>query len=250
MPNPKFPQNLPLPTLHTKPSWHNRTGRPDRSACAVLNATDIDYQAHYQPTPHYYRNARCPTPPPPNPKKPIAVGTATVDAYTLLHTIRWELPHQLQGDLRTKKANALKSRYDPIPGEPTANPNRGATRTKILGLPACTLPHPHGWQQTITVHRVHLHTTLKMSYILCPRCKKRARKLFLPLCTEQEYLDARLAHAAINMFRARHPNAPGTQEEADLIKRYSALFPPRSLLCKQCLNLRYGEAKPTAPVAS
>ena len=38
-------------------------------------------------------------------------------------------------------------------------------------------------------------------------------------------------------------NSPGTPLQAQLITRYGILFPPRTLLCANCLDLSYGEAK-------
>ena len=121
------------------------------------------------------------------------------------------------------------------------NPNKGAAREKTLALPDSPYPHPKGWQQTLTIKRYRTPPGFYRHDLLCHRCNKQAYKLFLVLCTPQEYHDANLAHATMIMFRARHPNAPGTPEEAQLIQRYAPILSPRSLLCRHCLNLRYAE---------
>jgi len=138
---------------------------------------------------------------------------------------------------------------------------------KMLGLPA-------DWSASLTLERYIQHAKLKQHFLVCPvcgppagvstassiaaashaaeppgnqdtpgrgpaaigaamntstACKKplpsklpggRVTKLFLPLCTPREWEDAQR-----------------------LLKRYAELFPGRTLRCRQCLGLRYGELK-------
>ncbi|MEM6506057.1 MAG: hypothetical protein AAF711_11485, partial [Planctomycetota bacterium] len=196
----------------------------------------------------------------------------------LLH--KGERPYPLQGDFRTAKSNAMKSgtsaqwtRKDRILGNGPVNPNRGVgfSRYKMLGLPA-------EWSTTVRIERVVRHAKLRQHFFVCPVCGNqkdreaaatrrvagpagrrpaaittartdripgRCTKLYLPLCTAREGEDALLAQLWLDSHprNLTHPNRPLSPEEAKLIERYSALFAPRRLRCRQCLGLRYGEMK-------
>ncbi len=166
----------------------------------------------------------------------------------------------MQGDYRTPKSNAMKPRHPS-----GVNPNRGvgfSMRRKILGLPA-------EWETTLTIERIRQHARLSQHFLVCPVCGSpdptqaagpaerspaaqpqrlprklpggRVTKLYLPLCTEQEWEDAQRAHLWLRTYS--HPNRPLSPEAAALIERYAELFPGRQLRCRQCLGLRYGEVK-------
>lgn len=242
MPDPTLPN---LATLSTTPSWVNRAGRVDRSGCLELRAGEV---WRWVPSEDWRRArtfARRATSPDwrwgsakPNPDARVArelTAPFIVAARFLfeLHDRRW--PHLLVGDMRTTKSNVMR-----VEGKTGVrqfeNPNRGALRTKILGLDI-------DWRQTITVERWRLHERLSCHYLLCPRCGAKKAKLFMVLCTETEIDDATLAHAWLARRDTVAGNQPGTAAEAELIARYGLLFPPRTLLCRACLGLRYGEVK-------
>ncbi len=307
----RHPPALPpkLQTLHTKPSWHNRAGRVDRSACFVLTASQLwrrvpDDQWTYR-LGKPLRNASADHSQPPvhnragKPQRCVRPGVARrlpkslCDRYAdhplyardrwLLH--KWQQPDPLQGDFRTTKTNALKSRQraqpmrqDAVLGTGPINPNRGvgfAMGLKRLG-PDCL------WNTTLRIERIVQHANLKQHFLICPVCRSvaagsqpggqttpihpsghgptatksslpklpggRVTKLYLPLCTEQEYDDAQLAHLWLQTHT--HPNRPLSPTALQLINRYSEFFDPpdapgRQLRCRHCLGLRYGEVKPT-----
>ncbi|MCC6907010.1 MAG: hypothetical protein IT430_03630 [Phycisphaerales bacterium] len=256
-----------LATLHTKPSWHNRAGRTDRSACIELRTSELWRHADFPPhrLPGYntrLSNAPAPASPsdssaPPRPRgtRPcrIAIARVTLDARFLNNLHEKRKPQQLAGDLRSRKSNIMKCRYREAPYITAANPNKGATRLKRLGLPA------DDWTQTIAVERWFfplpprfdpylncMQPRYRLQHFLqCPRCKRKVTKLFLPLCTADEYRDAGFAQEYITLLNT-HPltrNAPATPLDAAIATRYTPLFQPRTLLCRTCLHLRYGEAR-------
>ena len=179
------------------------------------------------------------------------------------------LPHQLQGDQRTTKTNAMKDNFlSPSPpgrgvrGEGlflSPNPNKGATRTKMLGL-------WEAWHQTIRIERWRLHKRLAQHFLICPNspsllspsplgrgvrgedlhsspCQGKSLKLFIPLCTKAEALDADLAEACLNQLDIRS-TITQTSIVPNLINRYGLLFRnERKLVCRKCLNLRYGQVR-------
>jgi hypothetical protein len=89
---------------------------------------------------------------------------------------------------------------------------------------------------------------LSISSSLRPPCLRRVTKLFLPLCTEAELLDAELAEGWIKLLdaTAAASRIPLPREllahRAKLIDRYGLLFggSTRPLRCRNCLKLRYG----------
>ncbi len=78
-------------------------------------------------------------------------------------------------------------------------------------------------------------------------CTGKTYKLFLPLCTEREYLDSLLALNWLNLVASLRAQrlipAAGTRDEALLIDRYALLFHPRIPLCRRCLGIHYGKVK-------
>ncbi|MEM9345626.1 MAG: hypothetical protein AAGB26_03300 [Planctomycetota bacterium] len=248
-----------LHTLNTKPTWHNRAGRVDRSACFVLTV-----RQHWRGIPEGEWNYRLGLPPSgawrlnnPRPAHDIHGLKGLCDRYAevtfsardlwLLH--RHDPPYPLQGDFRTAKSNALRTgeraqwmRKDHILGDGPVNPNRGAgfKQYKRLGLPA-------EWQTTLRIERVVQHAKLRQHFFVCPLCSSRSTKLFLPLCTPREGEDALIAQLWLksHLGNVTNPNRPLSADAAKLIERYGALFEPRQLRCRQCLGLRYGELKPS-----
>lgn len=260
-----------LATLHTKPSWHNRAGRIDRSGCFQLRASTIwrgakflapsptasslPYPAlrgrvgkgalsksHAKPCMGRLQRPRC-----------IATATRYLNSIIFERFPRAARSRELVGDHRTRKSNVMKSRFDNRPGEPAVNPNKGPDRTKMFGIPI------ELWEQTLTIQRwrfplpprydprtdsVRPHARTQ-HFILCPRCQRKVCKLFLPMCSEEELRDAILAQQYATLL-ATHPltrNAPLTPHDAAIITRYRAIFAPRTFTCGPCLHLRYGEAK-------
>lgn len=265
-----------LKTFPLKPSWHNRAGRIDRSACVEIAARHIwrsttlpplravppleAGRAFHDATTTSSRRIlaapRC-----------IAAATQVITTHYLIRVRDHKKPVRLDGDRRTRKSNIMKSRYADPPYRRASNPNFGATLLKILGL------DPYAWEQTLTIQRwafplpwthrnfnrafpipVHgpggrrthvIQPCRFQHFLLCPNCNVKVAKLFLPLCYEQEKRDADLAQQWATLF-ATHPatrNKPMTPAEAAIITRYAPLFEPRRLVCRKCLRLRYGEAK-------
>ncbi len=237
------PRDIPrLQTFTQLASWQNRAGRIDRSACVELKASDL------------WRSIPPEAPPPEGWQKTtrkrqgkshrLAQTQVIVSAYDLQALHDNKPPFTLQGDQRTTKSNALRNQ--PSPPKPTfsergpssgGNPNRGQSRTKLLGLPTT-------WSQTLTLQRWQMHARLQQHFFACPRCNDRALKLFLPLCTEQELHDALTAKLWLDSNQKRIATSSTLRPEASsLLSRYAVLFPPRSLLCRKCLGLRYGEVR-------
>lgn len=178
----------------------------------------------------------------------------TITAHDLhtLHSAR--NPFVLQGDHRTRKSNAMKpcKNTTDFPQSAKLNPNAGACRDKILGLPINWSQHITLLTPTRTQHEAAQHNsnntptpTANHWSLECPLCNIRRRKLFLPLCTEAEANDAALAQLWLQTHE--HTIRPHMTTlnalRIALIERYSTLFTPRSLTCRKCLHLRYGESK-------
>jgi len=228
----------PLETLHTRPSWHNGAGRIDRSACVELRASDVHPTVLFPPPRRHNRTKGLET-----------ATTATVTARFLSELHDHRVPRHLVGDLRTSKSNVMRRPNQPVrtdkhirlhePG-PAINPNKGATRTKMLGLWA-------DWSQNIRIERHRLHERLAQHFLICPLCKKKYVKLFMPMCTREEARDADLAEPWINRLDAffqrtrRAMPADVLHQRAEVIARYGVLFEEgRRLLCRKCIGLRYG----------
>jgi hypothetical protein len=70
-------------------------------------------------------------------------------------------------------------------------------------------------------------------------CPQRVLKLYMVMCTQAEADDADRAQAWIESI----PPAMVAKHRAEIARleeRYGILFWPRSLMCRQCLGLRYG----------
>ena len=250
----------PLRTRHAQPSWVNRSGSIDRSACVELRASDIWPFAAFATIAHpCHHGAR-------NPGLVHgyreAASEINVSARFLARRQANHRPRHLQGDLRTTKSNVMRPSFlPPLPvgeggGEglqrkhvrihrptPALNPNKGAPQTKFLGL------WEH-WSQTIRIERWRLHDRLAQHFLICPGCNQKFRKLFMPMCTNVEARDADLAEEWINQLdaRCRITRAPLPAslmaQRASILDRYSLLFTTgRQLVCRKCLGLRYGEVR-------
>lgn len=259
------PHPLTLPTLHTKPTWHNRAGRVDRSACAVVRASDLWRYATFKPS----RNSKGRT----------HSANYRLTAHEFDYLLGRVRPRILKGDRRTSKSNAMRpeDRLVPAPHDVACNPNQGATRTKRLCLNS-------DWSQTLRLERWRFPKNEKKStramnkidecekklddvapwssksraelrgylghpesrtqhFLICPTCKRKCTKLFLPQCTQQESNDSLIAENYLRDIARRFANTPGTQLEAQLNQRYGILFHPRLLRCRHCLGLRYGDVR-------
>ena len=176
-----------LVTLRTPPSWLNRAGRVDRSACFVVGVGALWRRipaSGWRDTARAAHKRRTQT--------PERVGTTTLTAHDLWVLHRHETPRRVAGDARTTKSNALKA-GDAIGGldqrsvraqtiaadktadgvggfdQPAVNPNRGigfAMRRKILGLPT-------DWEATLTIERYRQHARLSQHFLVCPVCGGR-----------------------------------------------------------------------------
>jgi hypothetical protein len=229
-----------LQTLERKPSWHNRAGRIDRSACAFVNASWLWRRADFKSSPTSAGR--------------LARGTYEITAADFDWLMRFVKPHNVQGDYRTTKSNAMRGRYVATPHRPGANPNHGATREKMLGLPAdwCQALIIERWQfpkherkspVAVAYARKGHIAARRQHFLICPTCRRKCTKLFLPQCTADEYGDARAAQDYLRRRQQHCPNRPGTSFEAQLIERYGILFDHRVLQCRLCLGIRYGEIR-------
>ncbi len=197
---------LELPTLDQKPSWTNRAGRVDRSACFVLRCSTLWRDAEYQPAARVVRGLE-------------TRGRITLIADHLAHLVRTRQPRTLRGDRRTQKSNAL-------------------TQAR---LPRPPLHLPDDWSQTFTIERWRLHANLAQHFFACPRCGERALMLFLPQCTEAEQRDAHFAAAYLRLYQNDLIRHSQFEIRDSLLRRYAPLLPPRPLLCRKCLGVRYGD---------
>ncbi|MFK7789108.1 MAG: hypothetical protein AB8C95_06360 [Phycisphaeraceae bacterium] len=251
-----------LATLNTKPTWHNRAGRVDRSACLTLTAakhwrhlTDRAWTYRY-PARQSIRHAK---------GKCDRFADLRYWARDLWTLHKNEQPYPLQGDFRTTKSNAMRAhstrnnftqriqgqRNAPIHGDGTINPNRGVGFNfyKRLGLDCM-------WQTNLRIERYVQHANLKQHFFVCPVCDDkndseiaatlrvagpagrrpaaigntrskslppgRITKLYLPLCTPREYEDAHIAETWLKTNV--NPNRPLSPIALQLIERYSELF--------------------------
>lgn len=152
---PHLPPQLNLPTLHTKPSWQNRTGNTDRSAVCQLKASKIWPLIPPEYFKIYHKQKFTDTCPK-NRQPAILTAQAeiTINEQIIQYLNNREKPLQIRGDYRTTKSNAMKTptiiiqphatNSKPLPQNQNQNqnkkhtqqpnPNRGATQTKILAL--------------------------------------------------------------------------------------------------------------------
>ncbi len=262
-----------LVTLSRKPSWLNRSGRVDRSACVELRASDIwrlvaehhwrscgsQRQArtrehathHHDAARSAYRAGRL------RPhREAFALFTITARLLARLHETRG--PLQLAGDFRSVKSNAMNTHYRDSRTSIARNPNRGGMRIKKLGVwDGCDAGDEHsprlrtGWTQAVRLERWRLHARLAQHFLICPCCQRKHLKLFMPLATQKEVEDARLAEGWVRMLDARQTAGRIALDRehlvlrARMIERYGPLFRTggRELRCRACLGVRYGEVK-------
>jgi hypothetical protein len=261
-------QPPPIPhlrSLRSKPSWVNRAGRVDRSACFEVSASELWRRIPAQ----RWSEARSST-------GREARADFKVYAWLLQWLHNHRQPRELVGDWRTRKSNAMKdSIIDPAPppywrGDLNVNfapnPNKGATRTKKLGLwGAGSIGFPDDeWSQVVRVERwdrkargikgsrdqgasippSHQH------FLICPACNRKMVKLMMVLCSEQEIDDAEIAEGWVRMIdahpvyrRLRMNNSELGTRYSELVSRYGLLFRGRRLVCRNCLGVRYGEVR-------
>ena len=276
--DPAHPAPPDLATLHRKPSWHNRAGNVDRSACLEIRASELWRLIH----PRKFQRT-------PSAAGRQASAAITIDSTFIFNLHQTRLPRTLIGDQRTPKSNAMKTARDGSPrrrhrkphDQPWIaladstdfhypNPNKGAARTKMLGLWTGDEPgyiNAGPWKQTIAVERwrrtsraaqprrragshQRSHIPAHEHFLICPQCKTKRKKLFMILAHEQEVIDAEMAEGWINLIDA-HPNwhrvctadEALSAKRARLISRYGLLFRDRRLLCAACLGLRWGEVR-------
>lgn len=181
-----------LKSLHTRPTWHNRAGRIDRSACFTLTASqlwrripDDDWAYRVKPPSNASADAFDQYGRPITPRRlPKGLcdryATRTLWARDLWLMHKWQWPRTLQGDHRTPRSNAMRMGVGssalgvgkkPGPQNPTPitqnppNPNRGVgfNLYKMLGLNCL-------WQTTLTIERYVQHAKLKQHFLVCPVC--------------------------------------------------------------------------------
>lgn len=141
MPGHSLPNPPRLKTLATKPTWVNRAGRVDRSACMELRASELRQGVIFRKEPRTN-----------DPAKPIMSAMVRVSAPLIAHLHAQRQPFALSGDKRTQKSNAMKDRKYPVVTDSLHNPNKGAARTKHLALNA--EGHFAGvWEQTVRIER-------------------------------------------------------------------------------------------------
>lgn len=150
-----------LRSLHRQPSWVNRAGNVDRSACFEVRASEVWPQISRDDWDRARTSAG---------RQAAAVLIVTARILRDLHDSR--PPQQLVGDWRTHKSNVMKGSQSTHARECMGirervgfagdlnlnfafNPNKGATRTKKLGLwGAGQLGFPdHDWEQTVRIER-------------------------------------------------------------------------------------------------
>lgn len=256
-----------LPTLNQTPSWCNARGAIDRSACMEIKVSEARRLASCANA--TVRRAV-------NGRGRLAAVVITITARDLARLADRRLPRALAGDLRTARANAMRppsfkrSRYSmntfrcrvtraqPIAWPPAAaldpNPNRGAARSKRLGL-------RHSWSQSVTIETWKYPRRIRHAYFfVCPghvsatglstrkpgrehpssrRCPQRCLKLMFVQCTNAELRDANLAQVWMNSL----PAAVAREHRIviqRLVARYGLILQPRTLLCPRCLGVRYG----------
>ncbi len=288
-----------LVTFDQPPSWCNRGGQLDRSACVEVRVSEVRRLAgcvihHGRARP----DGRGPTQlvtPLPNERRArnghgrLATGVWTISArhVDLLHARR--KPRILAGDWRTRRAavmyppycdphatfphrlphNALAAR--PMDAALDGNPNKGATRSKMIGLHL-------DWSQPLRIEKwMFEHRIRPAYYLICPAmfmlhnsplpprrgrgvpvndprlpplsscpagrkatgCPQRTLKLLLVQCTAAEDRDAMLAQLWIDSL-PQLVRAPQRETIQRLMQRYGPIMEPRTLMCARCLGVRYG----------
>ncbi len=282
-----------LPTFDQLPSWCNRMGKIDRSACVEVRVSEVrrlalsvivdgkvrsDGRGRTQlvsPLPRE-RSAR-------SSQGRVASGVFNISARMVHELHRHRLPRELGGDLRTHRAHAMcpptrdpngpfvnrlpHNAPLPIPWDAglEGNPNKGATRTKMIGL-------AYEWTQPLRIEKWVFPKRIRPAYyLICPGtflrnrapgeksdtdprlpplstvkagrkatgCPQRALKLLLVQCTWEEARD-------VEIFETWLASIPMQVRRAHLdvitsvINRYGPIMFPRTLLCPRCLGVQYG----------
>ncbi len=250
-----------LVTLDLTPSWVNRAGRVDRSACFELRASQLRRLV----APGQWASAR-------TRRRGVrrggvwvmreAAATVTIDGGHVAAVARTRRPRRLAGDWRTGKSNAMRSRYDPSASPErrrqlqqrcdvdsyerllTPNPNRGACRTKRTPLELAQSPvfPSHVRASRVRIERWRLHERLAEHYLICPHCGGKAKMLFLVQATPAELRDAAVARLWLELEPQPSDGRRASAWRRRLEDRYGLLVSPHPR-CRPCLSLRYGEAK-------
>jgi hypothetical protein len=155
-------------TFDQLPSWVNCNGRIDRCACLEICTSAVWRFAKFKPAPT--ASGR------------ISTGLVNLTADWLLGLQSTRMPRQLAGDYRTAQANAMRPlgmapgrfvrRPDLVLGEPPPfadyglprNPNRGAARQKMLGI-------PETWSHPLRVELWRCGRVIKKHFLICPHPK-------------------------------------------------------------------------------
>lgn len=277
-------------TLDERPSWCNSHGHLDRSACVEVRVSEVRrlagcvvHDGRYRPDGKGLTQLVSALPSQQLSRTGdgrIASGIYTITARQvhMLHAGR--RPRKLAGDRRTPRAPVMRPGYwlndrpfrcrvtraDPfvIPFDRglEGNPNKGACRRKMIGL-------PETWSQPLRIEKWVFPKRIRPAYyLICPGtflhrkvpkgrdprlpplstcgsgrkatgCPQRALKLLLVQCTPQEYRDAKAARLWIDSIPPRVVER--YREEINvLMVRYGPIMPPRTLLCPRCLGVKYG----------
>jgi hypothetical protein len=285
------PLQIPnLSTLDEPPSWCNAHGHLDRSACVEVRVSEVRRQAgcvvhngQYRPDGKGLTQLVSPLPSQQRARTGdgrVASGiiTITAEQVHMLHAGR--TPRKLAGDRRTPRAPVMRPGYwlddrpfrcrvtraDPfvIPFDRglEGNPNKGACRSKMIGL-------PETWSQPLRIEKWVFPKRIRPAYyLICPGtflhrdvpegkdprlpplstcgsgrkatgCPQRALKLLLVQCTPREYRDAKAARLWIDGIPPRVVERYRAEINL-LMARYGPIMPPRVLLCPRCLGAKYG----------
>lgn len=238
-------------TLGELASWVTRTGRVDRSACAELRAGQVVVERGMM------KRVWC--------GGGWALrGEAEVTGEYLQALLDAAPVRRLVGDYRGGRANAMRYVGGDVPEDRhflhpcerrlLPNPNRGASRVKVLGLPGVDGEgggeggregRKEGrWVQRVgVVHRSYKGFGGFRRFVVCPKCGGEVTCLLMPLCTRAEYVEAQSALCWVRAQWAVRPNGPGTAGVARLQDRYGLLWPVRRLLCIKCLGVKYNSLK-------
>jgi len=180
-----------LRTLDDTPSWHNSHGKIDRAACIEIRVSEVRRLAGcVRDKPRIWpdmKKVRLPVQPlpdqqlAPNQHGRVATGTYTITAKQLHDLQQQRLPRPLAGDWRTTRANAMRPHYFkrddgfalrkphnadvedfPLDTGLLCNPNRGATRSKMIGL-------LETWSQQLRIEKWNFPKRIAPAYyLICP----------------------------------------------------------------------------------
>lgn len=199
-----------------------------------------------------YRNTRAPAM---RPMKRAAVAGAEADAGTIAPiakaatTATRPIANPNRGSTRSKFAALRDDWYQPIRLERWTNPNRLTPMYYFTcpGIHPTAIPidySPPNYTDAFLSNTLTADPRLPYLSKLNPThhptaCPQRVLFLLLPLCTAHEERDAHLAQKWILSLTPEQR----TQHHAFITKlstRYGLLFHPRTLVCRHCLQTRYG----------